>query len=437
MEHTEVKLMTDREQVPQGGQSIILVAVALVALVIFVAIAVDTSAGYYSRRTAQNGADAGALAGAQELGAQLSEIAPSSDAVIQATINEFAEANDIEDTDGAQGDTANKNVEGCYLAANEKCIAPVGGGAVPKQAVGLLVTTHITAPTYFGGIVGLDGLPLQAEAAVLFDVACTGEACMLPIAIHTMDDPLVEPIFNPGDCYNLYDGSGSGNFGWLNWSLQSPKDGEYTYSCLDPFLYSLGYTEGLTLPGDCSVDCLDINMDPNYCDRVDGDTIAVGDYVGGTTGVKTGDKVLGRLQEYIGPPPIPAKIVVYDDVKGKGGCATLTNNNGLRYHVAGFACFIITGYRLSTGNGMVKCDLDQNQVLQCQYSDESNLLYPPNSCSDYPGECYVEDNKGDLVPCDWETGEFNRITGYSVSCLGGTAGKCKAVGNLLAPHLTK
>jgi len=48
------------------GQSIILVAVVIMALFVFVAITVDMSRAYYMRRQMQNAADAAALAGAGE-----------------------------------------------------------------------------------------------------------------------------------------------------------------------------------------------------------------------------------------------------------------------------------------------------------------------------------------------------------------------------------
>ena len=55
----------------ESGQSLVLVAAALVALVLFVAITVDVSSAYYNRRTAQNAADGAALAGASRLATQI------------------------------------------------------------------------------------------------------------------------------------------------------------------------------------------------------------------------------------------------------------------------------------------------------------------------------------------------------------------------------
>jgi hypothetical protein len=253
---------------------------------------------------------------------------------------------------------------------------------------------------------------------------------MLPIAIR--DTGFLNGQFSTRTCFNMWDGDGSGNFGWLNWSLQSPPQGDYTYSCQDEYLFSLGY-EG-NLPDDCSAQCLDINMDPQWCNRVDAMDIEVGDYVGGEPGVMDARYIRDWLEHYI-LEEIRAKIVVYDDIKGQGGCGKLENRNGIRYRVAGFACFYITGFRLSRGTGQeVRCDLLQDgTTLECGEITGGPYYADPSTCTNYPGDC-VRAN-GD--PCDWEPSEYNRITGYIIPCAGGDVGKCHAVGNLLAPMLSK
>jgi hypothetical protein len=442
--------MSQNNSPEQGGQSIILVAVAMVALVLFVAITVDMSNAYHHRRVAQNAADAAALAGAEELGRQL-DSKPPSDAAVKEDMNDFAERNGIEDTSAPLGDAFNSNVEGYYLNSSSAQIGAVGGGTVPKKAVGIRAVTHITAPTYFGGIMGFDGYPLEARAAVKFEVACSGGWCMLPVAIH--DTGFMTATEKPeGECFNMWDGAGGGNFGWLNWSL-NPNDPklspiENPYSCQN--LDEWGYIG--ELPDDCSAECLDINMDPEYCQRVDPAHIQYHDQVGGTTGVKNGDMIRDRLKYYIMEQE-PVQVVVYDVTQGsknKGaeqGCAKPTNKGGLRYRVVGFACFYMTGFRLSHGQGATQCDLmDDGVTLACQECDRikgdpDTILCPsgssgtytcdPSTAVDYPGECTTPDG----YPCEFETGDVNRISGSFVSCFGGAGGTCKAVGNLLAPNL--
>ncbi len=434
----------------QGGQSIVLVAVAMVALVIFVAVTVDMSNAYHYRRVAQNAADAAALAGAAELGRQINNKKPS-DSAIKATMNDFAELNEIEDTNGTLADDENTNVEGFYLDGKHDVIGEVGSGSVPAKAVGIRAITHIVAPTFFGGIVGFDGYPVQARAAVLHEVACTGGWCMLPIAVH--DTGFLESVDAAEDqCFNMWDGAGNGNFGWLNWSLNGLND---EYSCKSDSLYGLGYVGDLV--DDCSADCLDINMNPDYCYRIDPTDINFGEVVGGTTGVKNGDAIRGWLEYYSQRDTEPVQIIVYKTTLGpankgpEAGCAKPTNKNGLRYDIAGFACFKMTGFRLSNGKGAVQCDLGSDGLVHCH--DCTRLADGTINCEghslglvcdpsdrdpsdgvvtlDYPGTC--TDLYGN--ECDYETGDVNRITGRFISCVSGSSGDCRAVGNMLAPTL--
>ena len=439
----------------QGGQSIILVAVAMVALVIFVAVTVDMSNAYHHRRVAQNAADAAALAGAEELGRQMMG-ATKSDSRIKAEMNDFAERNGIEDTNGILADSDNTNVEGYYLDRNLDQIGTVGAGTVPRRALGIRAITHIVAPAFFGGIMGFDGYPVQARAAVAFDAACTGAYCMLPIAIH--DTGFLDFSQDPEahTCFNLWDGAGSGNFGWVNWSLNPNRledfEGVYEgmYSCQDDSLAAPPWNYEGPQPDDCSAQCLDINMDPNYCLRVNPDHIPVGSDVGGTTGVKNGEFIIERLKFYI-EQGLPVQILVYDSTKGnkktgqEGGCATNDNENGLRYTVKGFACFIMTGFRLSVGQGgAVRCDITKDGVLDCGpcksvpgedtidcEARSGTYECDPLVVGDYPEECTTAD--GD--PCEFETGDVNRISGYFTSCVAGQGGNCKAIGNMMAPSL--
>jgi hypothetical protein len=441
----------------QVGQSLILVAVAMVALVIFVAITVDMSNAYHNRRVAQNAADSAALAGAEELGRQMGEKSPN-DAAIKADMNDFAERNGIEDTGGSLADAENANVEGEYLNVNHATVGTIGSGSVPKKAVGVRATTHITAPTFFGGIVGFQGYPLQASAAVVYDAACTGGWCMLPIAIH--DTGYLTVTQSELGCFNMWDGAGAGNFGWVNWSLNGPDGQEDLYSCQNESLRDWDFTGELPaeLPSDCSADCLDINMDPNYCMRVDPAHIQYHDPVGGTSGVKNGDFIRDWLKYYIKERE-PVQVLVYDQTLGnkkKGpedGCANPNNTGGLRYRVEGFACFVMTGFRLSHGKGATQCDiLSDGATLACQectretdpVTKEVTITCPsssgtfdcdPSAAVDFPDPEDCTTAYGD--PCDYETGDVNRISGRFISCFGGEGGDCKAIGNLLAPRLTE
>lgn len=296
----------------QEGQSIVLVAMAMLGLVIFVAITVDLSSAYVGRRTAQNGADGAALAAARQLAYQINHDT-FSDSMIQIELNDFAERNGVADTDGTLANTVNRHVEGFYLNVNGDPIvgAAIGGGSVPNNAWGVEATTYITTPSFLGGVLGFDGYPVQASAAVVLERAC-GVDCLLPIAAHTMAFTTTAP------CYNFWNGEGPGNFGWLNWSIQG-------YSCQQD---------------DCSAICLATNLENENCNS---GFLRVGDWVAGTTGVTNDVKVRRALEYYIDTPE-EALVPVWDITNGGSGCG------GLQYQVAGFARIQILGYKLSQGN---------------------------------------------------------------------------------------
>jgi hypothetical protein len=216
--------MEENNDRQERGQSIILIAFAIIILMVFAVIAVDLAYGYVHRRGDQNAADAAALGGAKELArirnendGNLTGLWIPEDS-IQASMNDLAERNGIEDTDGTPANTVNTNVTGYYLDETGTRIQDANGqpivvgqvGIVPPNAMGIEASTASVAPSFFGGIVGLDGLPIQAEAAVVFAGNVCQETCIAPIATLTTTFQ-----YAPA-CYNIWDGSrqtGSGGGG--------------------------------------------------------------------------------------------------------------------------------------------------------------------------------------------------------------------------------
>jgi hypothetical protein len=243
--------MNEQDETRQRGQSIIIVAVAFLALLLFVAIAVDISSAYFDRRSAQNAADAAALAGGQDLANQRRDLRKfpigSSAEHVRIAINNYAQRNDIEDTNGDPNDAENDNVEAYYLVRSwydPNSVVPgfavledptlnppfANNERIPAKAVGVLAITHIEAPTFFGGVFGLNGLPLSAEAAVSVDIPPCGVTCVVPIATYWNDDPVLGPVQTftaseelgetdwtawdldnrpPFTCYNIWNGDES------------------------------------------------------------------------------------------------------------------------------------------------------------------------------------------------------------------------------------
>ena len=367
--------MTDREHSKEWGQSIILVAVAMIALVLFVAVAVDMSNAYYHRRTAQNAADGGALGGVRQLARGINN-KKKLDGLVQEGMNDFAERNGIEDTGGSLADEVNANVDGWYVDMDGNRLdgePMVGNGEVPHGAYGIEAITYITAPTFFGGVFGLSGVPLQARAVSLLKEACTAD-CVVPITtevqvLFDFDFPDGEPL--TGSCFNIWRESQTedptpGLYGWVNWTWQEAvcEDPEYG-------LRTCPYVDQGTNACDSTV--LAENLDPSNCAS---GMVKVGDWMSSTSGVVNADDVRCWLQYYQGThdencdprpegeeEPHPFTIPVYDyttmdDYDVDTPCLRMKdpgdpNTGGLHYHVAGFAKMQLLGFQLSQGTGVV------------------------------------------------------------------------------------
>lgn len=375
--------MSEKISFREKGQSLVLVAASLVALVIFVAITVDASSAYYHRRIAQNAADAAVLSGIYEMSKEINHRNKRVDDSIKAAMNDFAERNGIEDTDGALADAANTNVVGYYVDSSVNRIqvyntlgvlvdAEVGkmsDARVPDGAYGIEAFTYITAPTYFGGIFGFDGYPLQARAVSLLKQACTSD-CVVPIT--TDVSLLLDDQGNPMDeqelCFNIWresqtDEPTPGLYGWVNWTWQETVcEIEDDRPC--PLV-----DQGVNA---CNSPILAANLHPDNCGR---GYVEVGDWVSSTSGVVNADDVRCMLLYYMGSHdlacnpidpwvPRPFTIPVYDsttmdlDPPSEVPCLAMDNpydptSGGLHYRVAGFAKMQLLGFQLSQGGSVI------------------------------------------------------------------------------------
>jgi hypothetical protein len=267
----------------EEGQSIVIVVFAVLVLLVFVVIAVDLSHAYVHRRGDQNAADASALAGARALADVINEnegVVPSwafADPIL-VEMHAYAEANGIEDTNSAPGDNVNQNVTGYWLDetgnritdSDGNAITIDQGGYINQNARGVEVIANSLAPTFFGGVVGLDSLPIQAESAVVFSGDVCSMSCLAPIATYTM----TFQTDDNGDgfpCYNIWDGTRQQNGGgncpdWgdciggkcsLNNGITCKKTADCSGVCP-------GGTGVCTLPADGSLTCSKDNECPSY-----------------------------------------------------------------------------------------------------------------------------------------------------------------------------
>jgi hypothetical protein len=368
--------LNENKQSNERGQSLVLVAAALVALVIFVAITVDTSSAYYHRRTAQNAADGAALAGVAEMATEINHRNKQVDDNIKIAMNDFAERNGIEDTD--DDPEVNANVHGFYvdMSGNRVPTDPpgaevgyMGDNRVPAGAYGIEAICDTVAPTYFGGIFGFDGYPLDARAVSLLKQACS-EDCLVPI---TTDASV---LFEDGDignldkiregCFNIWrenqdEVATPGLYGWVNWTWQEAVcglDKDPPRAC--------PLEQGTNA---CDSPVLAMNLHPDSCAS---GFVQVGDWMSSTSGVINADDIRCLLSYYYGshdedcneraelePQPFTIPVYEYTNMDLPWNCDPVPClrmkdlddecSGGLHYKVVGFAQMQLLGFQLSEG----------------------------------------------------------------------------------------
>lgn len=155
--------MTERNVCKESGQTAVLVALAVVALLAFAGLAIDGGAVYLQRRQMQNAADAAALAGTRQLSQIICDHDLGNDADIAAEVVDYAQRNGVEDPSAVTATYA-QFVDN-ELVSMEIAVGSLGAAAPPQGAAGIIVTTSISRPTYFLGLVGQSTAAASATAS--------------------------------------------------------------------------------------------------------------------------------------------------------------------------------------------------------------------------------------------------------------------------------
>ncbi len=177
----------------------ILVALAAVAIVAFVALAVDGGTAYSLRREAQSAADSASLAGTWAM----ISLPPGSDpqAPVLRQANAKAEVNGVPDTNGVPGDVINDNIQAFYVDSEGNRVDfpelhDAGGLPRPSNARGVEVVTAITTTTFFARAVGVSTVGASAHATARYEI----DGGILPIAVNQYwYGPQGQPHFCPYD----------------------------------------------------------------------------------------------------------------------------------------------------------------------------------------------------------------------------------------------
>ena len=182
----------------ERGQSLVIIAMVMVGIIALMGMAIDGGNALMERRRAQNAADAAAMAGTRLLAQaiQMCNADPvGGDRVIAQKINEYAELNGVEDTNGVPGDEVNDNVAGQYVDREGNVLGNVGGGRIPQGATGIAVSINNSRHTYFMSVVGLDTVKVSGHATAMTGPALQVGGGILPIAVPL---PVVQEL-DPGE----------------------------------------------------------------------------------------------------------------------------------------------------------------------------------------------------------------------------------------------
>lgn len=285
----------------EKGQVLVFVALALILLIGVAALAVDVGHFYAERRHMQNAADAAALAGAREIC--------------------FG--------DPTQAETVAMDYATVRNRAEDAQVTVTGGLSVT-------VVTSETAETYFGGVIGIESVNVNAVASAMCGRA-TSASGLWPVA------------FEQSDWFMLYDSENGCGEPFYVWDSEKIIDCE-TYDCdldddgRDDILVggNRGWLDFSVALGPLQDDCVQSGCGASeVACHIRSDSGGILDLpvcLPGDSGVKAGVKnaVDDRIGDYV-------RIPLFEGIGcGEGtSCVDETEKTcpgGLRYCVTSFGC---------------------------------------------------------------------------------------------------
>jgi Flp pilus assembly protein TadG len=218
-----------KRQRNESGQVILVLAIGMVALLAFAALAIDGGNIYTNRRVAQNTADAASFAGSQKLAQLCGQTPPSNDwTQIRGAVQQFVTLNG-----GALGqqDAAGTSYSAYFIDSQGNRLygdltieaiqsVPCGcnnGQSVGYQATGVEVVVNKRFNSFLAGVIGRSQSEATATAKANYGVTVPTSSSdfkvsdIYPLAVPTS-------TYYVGQDIQLFDDTpGPGNFGWLAW----------------------------------------------------------------------------------------------------------------------------------------------------------------------------------------------------------------------------
>jgi Flp pilus assembly protein TadG len=307
----------------ENGQTLVLIALLLVALLAFLGLVIDGGAVMLARRKSQDAADAAAFAGARVLALRVNDSVATEQAVWSA-ITAYAQVNGI---------TTTTNIAATFInqSGSDICFINTNCSGIPSSplATGVRVTTTLSYQTFFINVVaGNQPVPVRALASVQSGRP-SAMSDLMPMIIKYPCSDINSTCFvpcGPLTCpqYQLFgDVQAGGNFQWTNYSSPCQTN---TQDLVD---YLLGGKSGGR-----------VVADPNRLMMNDTQP----SWVCGDTGVNSAKQVTDALDWWLAQPISDRHwIIPIVDVDNGG------SGSGLKYHVIMFADFVPIGYDLGGG----------------------------------------------------------------------------------------
>jgi Putative Flp pilus-assembly TadE/G-like len=228
-----------------GGQTIVVVALALIPLLLAAGLVIDGGWAFSQQRRTQNGVDAAANAGAVALVENLpfrtrGATEPRTDADVWSRIVATADDNEV---GGAELGAIYTDIDGEALDP-EVAVGSLGAAPPPAAAYGVRVHGSRSFGTFFSGVAGFSGFDASADATAIAgavtELCGSEEPCefipvTFPTALTDCVDNGKQTAFGSGGPYTIvttFDasteiiiplcGTSAGSVGWLDIQPDNP-----------------------------------------------------------------------------------------------------------------------------------------------------------------------------------------------------------------------
>jgi len=365
----------------EQGQSIVIIAAALIALLALAGLAIDGGNLFLQRRNTQNAADAAALAGTRVLAQAICNDPNATDEAIAATVDHYAQLNGIQDLSG---------LTATYTDINEAELGPVGGGSVPQGATGILVDIDNTVPSYFIQVIGIEEVDVAAAALAMTGPLIAGGG-VRPIGIpsgmlggmETGDGFTINfgnCTANPDECIVAWTGGQIQHRGWLNLAYVWNRT-EYTGPCHnddgDDQCDEEGYEDfdwprALDPSADAAV------LKEWMANGWNGPPLYVDDYIHAKPGKDSsviGEAAVGEIFIL----PVFDEVPYYEDID-PAKAPNAAQGGDFYYHIVGFMAFKVTGF--SQGGGWITGEITQIIMGNGQVSTEDLIGFGQEDACD-------------------------------------------------------